>query len=157
MPKKLAAIVALLVALTLATVSGAAPGTAKQRVAITMRFHDSTFTLVPFRSGALKPDSGTMTDDADATCHDVVRDGQKADVCTGQRWTLTGKQGTLTLRGRAEWVNAGAGGCGVAFGTWSVVRGTGVYAGLTGGGRSAYEAHCEKWYSRHEGLVTRSR
>ena len=92
-----------------------------------------------------------------APCRDVIRDGQKANVCNGSRWTLTGKSGPLTIRTPQEWVDPGSGGCGVAFGTWKVTRGTGQYAGITGGGRSAYDAHCKKWYARHEGFLTPSR
>lgn len=50
-------------------------------------------------------------------------------------------------------VNPGSVGCGVAFGTWKVVGGTGAYARLAGGGRSAYDAHCDEWYARHEGFL----
>ena len=155
MKARYAVLVALAAAVTLASVAAAGPEVAKQRVAITMKFHASTFVLLPFQSGALKYDTGTMTDNApNAPCRKVMRDGQKVDVCNGGRWTLTGKRGTLTIRGAAEWVDPGSGGCGVAFGTWKVVRGTGEYAGISGGGRSAYDAHCQKWYARHEGFLT---
>ena len=102
----------------------------------------------------MKRDSGTMTELAEDTCHDVIRDGQKVGVCKGGRWTLTGKLGTLTMRTQAEWVESANAPCGIAFGTWKVVRGTGQYAGIAGGGPSVYEAHCQKWYARHEGFLT---
>jgi hypothetical protein len=147
--------VAFVAALSLASAAGAGPEAAKQRVAINMKMPpQSTFVLIPLQAGALKRDSGTITNNSpNAPCRKVIRDGQEANVCNGGRWTLTGKQGTLTIRTPAEWVDPGSGGCGVAFGTWNVLRGTGEYTGITGGGRSAYDAHCEKWYARHEGLL----
>jgi hypothetical protein len=149
-----ALLAALAAAVTVVSVATAGPEAAKQRVAINVKFHESTFVLSPFQAGALKRDSGTATELTDDTCRKVIRDGQQADVCSGGRWTLTGKRGTLTIRTLAEWVDPGSGECGVAFGTWKVVRGTGQYARIIGGGRSAYDAHCQKWYARHEGFVT---
>lgn len=139
-------------------VSAAAAGRAagKQRVEILIEFHASTFALSPSASGALKRDTGTITDNApNAPCRDVVRNGVTNDdgLCGG-RWTLTGKRGTLMFRTQAEWRDGGSpASCGVAFGTWKIVRGTGQYAGITGGGLSAYDAHCQKWYARHEGFL----
>lgn len=148
-------IVAVAVTVGFTSVAAAGPVSTKQRVAITVKFHEKTFVLSPFRKGPLVRDSGTFTDDApNAPCRDVIRDGQKAAVCEGGRWTLTGKRGTIAIRTTAEWVDPGSGGCGVAFGTWKVVRGTGEYTHLTGSGRSAYDAHCSKWYARHEGFLT---
>ena len=141
-------------AVTLTSAAAGGPGATKQRVAINMKFHESTFVLSPFQVGALKGDSGRATELAADTCRKVVRDGQQVNVCTGGRWMLTGKRGTLTIRTLAEWVDPGSGGCGVAFGTWKVVRGTGQFAGIAGGGRSAYDAQCERWYARYEGVVT---
>lgn len=144
----------VLAAVTLTSVAAAGPAAAKQRVAINMKFHESTFVLSPLQAGAVKRDSGTMFGNtANGPCHDVIRDGQKVAVCSG-RSTLTGKRGTLTIRTEEEWVDSGNAACGIGFGTWRVVRGTGRYAGITGGGRSAYEAHCSKWYARHEGFLT---
>ena len=146
--------VAFVAAVSLASVAAAGPEAAKQRVAINTKMHQSTFVLIPLQAGPLARDSGTVKDNTpNAPCRKVVRDGQEANVCNGGRWTLTGKRGTLTIRVPAEWVDPGSGGCGVAFGTWNVVRGTGEYAGITGGGRSAYDAHCQKWYARHEGFL----
>jgi hypothetical protein len=54
-----------------------------------------------------------------------------------------------------EWVDPGhEKGCGVALGTWKVLRGTEEYAGIAGGGRSAHEALCREWYARQEGFLT---
>jgi hypothetical protein len=153
MKARLAIVVALAAAVTLTSVAAGGPATTKQRVAITVKFHASTFVLSPLQAGVLKRDSGTMSMIVHGSCHDVVRGGQQVGIC-GNRWTLTGKPGTLTIRTHEEWVDPGSGGCGIAFGTWKVVRGTGEYAGISGGGRSAYDAHCEKWYARHEGFLT---
>jgi hypothetical protein len=142
-------------AVTLTATAAGGPAATKQRVAITFTFHASTFVLHTFQAGTLERDRGRISDEApNAPCRTAMRDGQKASVCNGSRWTLTGRQGTLTVRTPQEWVDPGSGGCGVAFGTWTVVRGTGQYARITGGGRSAYDAHCQKWYARHEGYLT---
>jgi hypothetical protein len=101
----------------------------------------------------VKPDSGTLLGTG-GSCRKVIHDGVKSDVCT-DTWTLTGKRGAFTTRGPVEWRDGGSpNSCGVAFGSWKVVRGTGEYAGITGGGRSAYDAHCSKWYARYEGFLT---
>lgn len=142
-------------ALTLTAIPATGADAAKQRVAVNIKFHTKTFVLLPLKAGPLKRDAGTMIDNApNAPCRDVIRDGQKVNVCNGGRWTLEGERGTLTIRTQENWVNPGSGGCGIAFGTWKVVRGTGEYARVTGGGRSAYDAHCQTWYARHEGFLT---
>ena len=50
--------------------------------------------------------------------------------------TLTGKRGTLVVRNQIGWVDI-PDGWAVFTGTWKVIRGTGDYAGLAGGGRGA--------------------
>ena len=42
----------------------------------------------------------------------------------------------------------------IATGTWEVVRGTGVYAGVTGGGRSAHAGVGSNWFAQQEGYLT---
>jgi hypothetical protein len=143
---------ALAAAFTLASAAAAGPAATKQRVAINMKFHASTFVLAPFGAGPLKRDAGTMSMIVHGSCRDLIRGGQKVGIC-GNRWRLTGKRGTLTIQTHEEWVDPGSEGCGTAFGRWKVVRGTGRYARMAGGGRSAYDAHCDKWYSRHEGYL----
>lgn len=153
MKARVVLVVVLAVAVVLTGAAAAEPA-AKQRVAINMKFHASTFVLSPLQPGAVKRDSGTMLGDvANGRCRNVVRDGQKVAVCSGGS-TLTGTRGTLTIRTHEEWVDSGNAPCGIGFGTWKVVRGTGHYRGITGGGRSAYEGHCSKWYARHEGFLT---
>ena len=43
---------------------------------------------------------------------------------------------------------------GVAIGTWTVVRGTGQHAQVTGGGRSGYAGLGNPWLARQEGFLT---
>ena len=50
--------------------------------------------------------------------------------------TLTGKRGTVVARNRIEWVDIPDGWAAMT-GTWKVIRATGDYAGLSGGGRGA--------------------
>ena len=152
---------ALAAAVTLTAVAAAGPDAAKQRVAITMKLYpEKTFVLTPFRAGALKPDSGTIGTEREAGGRGVVRNGQKVTIYDGQVWTLTGKRGTLTIRERTEWVDVSNKNTrygyppGVAIGTWTVVRGTGQYAQVTGGGRSGHAGFGNPWLARQEGFLT---
>jgi hypothetical protein len=57
------------------------------------------------------------------------------------------------------WVDAGAdaGGPLIGTGTWKVVRGTGQYARIAGGGPSAHaglNGGTSPWFARQEGLLT---
>jgi hypothetical protein len=58
-------------------------------------------------------------------------------------------------RVHAEWVDAGNG-YSVASGTWKVMRGTGQYAKITGGGRvgSVWNERTDAWSSHAEGVLT---
>ena len=133
MNRKLTAVAALAAtAVTLATVAAAAPVAAKQRVAIQIK--GASFVLTPLTSGAVKRDTGAVAFCCWSSRH-VVRDGQAIDINTPQM-TLTDKHGTLVARNRIEWVDL-PDGWAVFTGTWKVVRGTGAYAGLSGGGRGA--------------------
>ena len=60
MKVRYAALVTLAVAVTLTSVAAAGPAATKQRVAINMKFHQSTFVLTPLQAGAVKSDSGTL-------------------------------------------------------------------------------------------------
>jgi hypothetical protein len=64
-----------------------------------------------------------------------MRHGESIDI-NNPRMTLTGKLGTLVARNRIGWIEV-PDGLLVFTGTWKVVRGTGAYAGLAGGGRGA--------------------
>ena len=64
-----------------------------------------------------------------------MRDGQAIDINDPQM-TLTGKLGTIVGRNQIGFVDL-PDGWAVFTGTWKVIRGTGAYAGLSGGGRVA--------------------
>ena len=154
MTARLAVMVVLVAAVTLASVAAAGPTATKQRVAIeTKIIPDGTFVLTPLKVGALKRDSGTMTGDYSTTPDRVVmRDGQEVSIHPAV-WTLEGRRGTLTIRERTEWVAVGYDD-GVAIGTWKVLRGTGQYAKLAGSGRSGHAGLGTPWYARYEGFLT---
>lgn len=148
-----AVLVALAAAVTLTSVAAAGPDAAKQRVAITMKnLPNGQFVLDPMQVGALKPDSGT-TGVVYRRLNVLIRDGQRVEIYR-LTFTLKGKRGSLTTRERNEWVDTG--GPFVGMGTWKVVRGTGQYAGIAGGGRSAaagLERGQGDWYAGQEGFL----
>ena len=114
----------------LTAVATAGQATAKQRVALELR--NNSFVLTSLTAGALKRDTGAMS----ACCWTrrfVTRDGESIEV-NNPKLTLTGGNGTLVLRNRIEWVDL-PDGWAIFTGTWKVVRGTGAYAGVSGGGR----------------------
>jgi hypothetical protein len=160
-----AVLVALAVAVTLTSVAAAGPDAAKQRVAIDMKIAPKeTFVFSPLQSGALKPDSGRITSVSRVVTmsgRTLMRDGQTVTVYYPTIWTLEGKRGTLTIRERTEWVdvgsdvNADAFPDSVARGTWEVVRGTGQYAKVAGGGGSGHAGLGRIWTARQEGFLTR--
>lgn len=155
------AVLALAAAVTLTSAAAASPEVARQRIAFNAKIlPEGTFVLRPLQSGALKRDSGRFGGDwRNALCRDRVRKGQSVMICEGA-WTLTGRRGTLTIRERNEWVDIGNDGNGdgetdgVAVGTWKVARGTGVYAGVTGGGGSGHAGLGRSWNARYEGFLT---
>jgi hypothetical protein len=145
----------------LSSLAAAAPAAAKQRVAISAKnLSNGQFVLTPLQSGALKPDSGSariVYSDAGG----VTRQGQSISFYN-TTFTYKGRRGTLTIQERIGWVdvsNENAPGFdfrpGVAFGTWKVVRGTGQYARIAGGGRTAHAGMGQEWFARQEGFLTR--
>ena len=120
-------------AVMLATVAAAGPVAAKQRVAIQVK-DGAPFVLTPLTSGTIKPDTGAATFCCWSERH-IMRDGQAIDI-NDPRWTLTGKLGTIVGRNQIGFVDL-PDGWAVFTGTWKVIRGTGAYAGLSGGGRVA--------------------
>lgn len=154
---------ALAAAVTLTSVASAGPAAAKQRVAIDMKIVPrETFVLTPLQAGALKGDSGRITTLSQVLAmsgRDVMRNGQKVTIFSGALWTLEGKRGTLTIRERSEWVDVGSDvngdgqPDGVAFSTWKVVRGTGQYARIAGGGRGGHAGLGRIWTARQEGFL----
>jgi len=163
MKGRIGVLVALVVAVTLASVAAAGPDATKQRVAINMKiFRDETFVLTPLQAGTLKSDSGGISNVEQVmslTGRTVTRDGQNVTIYSAI-WTLKGKRGVLTIRERTEWVDVGSDVNGdakpdsVALGTWNVVRGTGQYAGIVGKGRFGHIGLGSPWYARYEGLLT---
>lgn len=157
MKARLVNLVALVAAVTLTSVAAAGADAAKQRVAITMKtLAHGTFLLTPLQSGPLKRDSGTANGVVNYTPRVVMREGQKVEIYDPVVWTLTGKLGRLTIREpRDEWVDAG--GPLIGTGTWKVVSGTGQYARVAGGGRSAHAGLNRgqgPWFARQEGFLT---
>ena len=120
-------------AVSLAAVAAAAPVAAKQRVAIQENGNGS-FVLAPLTPGAIKRDTGTASFCCWTERH-ITRDGQGIDI-NDPRWTFTGKLGTIEGRNHIGFVDL-PDGWAVFTGTWKVIRGTGAYAGLSGGGRVA--------------------
>jgi hypothetical protein len=144
-------------AIMLTSVAAAGANTAKQRVMFTTQAAQTTdvspFVLTTLETGALKGDSGKMIAKS-AGERIVMREGQEVSIYEGPV-TLKGKRGTLVIRNRSEWVDAGNG-YHVATDTWKVVRGTGQYAGVTGGGRggNVWLENTDHWSSHAEGFLT---
>jgi hypothetical protein len=151
-------LVALAAAVTVASVAAAGGSAQRQRVAIELKIlPEQTFTLNVLYTGPLLGDLGKITTVSRVLTmrpRNVMRDGQAVSIFYPTIWTFAGKRGTLTIRERSEWVSVGNGDDRVAFGTWSVVRGTGQYAGVSGGGRSGHAGLGEPWYARYEGFLT---
>jgi hypothetical protein len=152
-------VVAFVASLVALPSTGAAGMSAKaQRVMLVQKHRagDShgTFVLHVLTPGPLRLDSGRY-DYVAAERPYVVRKGQWAAVYVGIQ-ALVGKAGTLFIRWRAEFVGAGNGST-VGTGTWVVVRGTGIYARATGGGRLATVTATPRGMtsSQLEGLVRR--
>jgi hypothetical protein len=134
MRTKLTVVAALAAAAAmLAAVAAAGPVAAKQRVAIQENANGS-FVLTPLTPGAIKRDTGSASFCCWTERH-VMRDGQAIDINDPQM-TLTLKRGTLVVSNRIGFVDI-PDGWAVFTGTWKVIRGTGDYAGLSGGGRRA--------------------
>jgi hypothetical protein len=155
-----AVLVAFAAAVMLTSVAAGGPDAAKQRVAIMTKggAHASSpavFVLTPLQAGALKRDSGiTRVRGSLPPERVVMREGQRVAIYDPIVETLTGKRGRLVIRSRIEYVNA-ANGYHVGTGTWKVVRGTGQYARITGGGRRG-DVYLDRgpWSGRNEGFVT---
>lgn len=94
----------------------------------------ASFVLTPLTVGAIKRDTGSASFCCWTERH-IMRDGQAIDI-NDPEMTLTLKRGTLVVRNRIEFVDI-PDGWAVFTGTWKVIRGTGDYAGLSGGGRRA--------------------
>ena len=155
MKVRYAALVVFAAMVTLSSVAAAGPEAARQQVDITAKCKNPAeslkFVLTPLGPGALKPDSGTETAVV-ANQRVVTRDGQRAEIVT---WVTTckGKRGSFVLRVRIEHIDAGNG-FHIGTGTWRFVRGTGAYAGITGGGRVANAWVVGSLSERRDGFLT---
>jgi hypothetical protein len=155
----LAALIALAAAVTLASAAAGSPNAARQRVTITTQAPKTTkvspFTLTPVQSGPVKPDVGSWVVTSE-TSRKMTREGQDVDVYVTTS-TLKGKLGSLVVRVRQDWTEAGNG-YNASVDTWKVVRGTGQYARVTGGGRgtSVWLESNDHWSSRDQGFLTTS-
>jgi hypothetical protein len=140
-------LVALVAAITLTSVAAAGSDAGRQQVAIASKLYPQrTFVFTPLASGALKRDSGKASADG----------GNNGDATT---FTFKGRRGTLVIRELStEWVdvlNEEVHGVvpAVVITRWTVVRGTGQYAGVSGGGRSAQAGLGNVWYARQDGFL----
>jgi hypothetical protein len=154
----LVALATALMLVLLTSIAGARPEAAKQRVAIDMAGGQS-FVLYPLQAGALKQDSGPSSADP-RSGRSFTRQGQQVSIYN-LTYSLLGKQGNLTIRERNEWVDVSQKNAhgfnyrpGVAIGTWKVVSGTGAYAKVVGGGRTAHAGMGKQWFIRLEGYLT---
>ena len=91
---RVVALVVLAAAVTLTSVAAAGPAATKQRMAIDMKLYPQrTFVLTPLQTGALKPDSGTISHNCLSILgRDVMRDGRRVTIYDGGVATLTGKR-----------------------------------------------------------------
>ena len=128
----------------------------KQRVMLVQKHRagapTGTFVFYGLSPGPLKLDSGTYTYMAREK-RPVILEGQGIAEYVAVA-ALTGRRGTFAIRWRMEFVGAGDGNT-VGTGMWSLVRGTGAYAGASGGGRVAAVALTPRGFtsSQCEGLV----
>ncbi len=146
-------VAALVAAIGLTSVAAARPDATKQRVQIDMKIHPkTTFVLTPLEGGTIDNDSGKQGCDGEPTKRTVYRDGQEAYPWDCAAWTFTGKRGTLVLHSKFTWIEAG-GAYNIATGTWKVVRGTGQYARVSGGGRIAQVGAPKITLARYQGYI----
>jgi hypothetical protein len=134
MQRRRAALVVLAAALTFVSAAGGTSTGSKRYAMITAKGGVDRFTLVWLRSGGAVTDSGTVEWCCYGARH-LVRDGQSVLV-NDPRATFAGKRGTLVVRFRIEWLDAGNAYM-VGVSTWKVIEGTGAYEDVTGGGRGA--------------------
>ena len=127
-----AGLVVLMAALAFVSAATGTSTAPKQPVTIISKAGADAFSLVWLKPGAEVTDSGSIDNDVRTARH-LVRDGQSVLV-NDVLETYTGKRGTFVLRDRIEWLDAGHGYM-IGVSTWTVVRGTGAYKDVTGGGR----------------------
>ena len=109
-----------------------------------------TFKLIA-GPGTLDADRGTVSY-AEGIYRQGIEAGQSFELGRGTDM-LTGKAGTLVIRRNDRLVSAGP--YQVVTGPWTVVGGTGVYAGVRGGGRHAAVGRPSgSTYVQYEGVLT---
>lgn len=107
--------------------------TAKQRIELQEKAA-GVLAVIPLTSGAIKPDTG-----GDSICcwtqRFITRNGQSIEI-DNPEVTFISNRGTMVIRQLIDWLDL-PDGYAISTGTWRVVRGTGAYAGLSGGGGHA--------------------
>ena len=128
----------------------------KQRIAIDMVINTGndtgTFTLSPLTPGSLEADKGTVAIPG-VGFGTALRNGMKVmNFAMGQN--LKGRHGAFGLPVRFD-ENEMQNGVDVQVGTWKIVKGTGAYSGVSGGGRYvAVQLSNGRRLVRQEGWVT---
>jgi hypothetical protein len=129
----------ILAAVAVVSIASASPATTRQRFAIEARgsnySHSGTFVFRSVTRGALGPDVGRYSYTVESR-RPVIRNGYPVDINIVLT-SFTGRRGTFEIRARNGLLGAGNG-YSIGTGTWSFVRGTRAYAGLTGRGRIAF-------------------
>lgn len=147
-----------LVALAASSLPGplaAAPGAGKTLIVIDAKSEGAEFCMGAFSlSWKSVSDSGTITCTRSFGASGKTAEGLPFDTVKGTD-SLKGKAGGLVLRFSAR-IYPNAYSTEGWFGTWSIVRGTGKYAGLTGGGKfAAVSEVCCTLLNRYAGLVAK--
>jgi hypothetical protein len=127
-----AGLIVLAAALMFVSAAAGTSTASKQPITFDSKAGPDHFTLVWLKPGAAITDSGSVDNNV-LTARHLVRDGQSVLV-NAVLETYTGKRGTLVLRDRIEWLDAGNGYT-IGLSTWRVVKGTGAYKDVTGSGR----------------------
>jgi hypothetical protein len=147
---KVVALGCIVAAAAVTATADANHGATRQRVAIEHK--GASFVLTPLTSGSVKPDAGPISFCC-WTERQTMRNGQTVDIDDPQM-TLTGKWGTLVVRNRIGYVDV-PDGWSIFTGTWKVIRGTGQYAGLVGGGGAAgISTPSDNTSARFEGFLS---
>lgn len=151
----------LAAAVGLTSVAAADTVAARQRVAIATSGEDDgtfvgRFVISPLQVGFIRQDVGReLCRPADERV--AMRDGQRVSIYDPTVCTYEGKRGTFVIRSHQEWVDAGNHYF-ITTGTWKIVRGTGQYARVTGGGRSGgvwLDRGRGPWSGNAEGFLVR--
>ena len=125
---------AVLLAVLTTTSASADPLAASQRVAVESTRGVFAFALVPLGPGSLKRDSGTTTWEQPSR-RAVARHGQRLDIADTAR-LFDGNRGSFIARFHI--MDSAGHDFTAGSGRWTLVGGTGEYAGLRGGGRSGH-------------------